>query len=192
MALGVLALHAVVLIGLARSRRPAFERTVVILLPSPAPLVHPDQPREQTPAREMSPRAHWAAAAKRARRSPSASAIQPQAPEPNAGRPIDWYAQLQAAARAVVADRTRPSRDAKEGRRSGGIFSAAPTRAGTSDVNAEGELIHWFNDRCYSIVTTLNLLHRGMIRCVQPLGRGKARGDLFDHMKDADTPGDVP
>jgi hypothetical protein len=59
-------------------------------------------------------------------------------------------------------------------------------------MNAEGELIHWFNNRCYSIVTTINLLHRGMVRCVQPLGRGKARGDLFDHMKDADRPGEVP
>ena len=196
MALGVLAVHAVLLIGLIRSRRPvSAERTVVILLPSPGELVRSDQPRAPTPAREMSRPAHRVAAVKSARQSstasPSVSAIQPQGSAPDAGLPIDWYAQLQAAA-AIVAGRSRPSRDTKEGRRSGGIFSAGPTRAGTSEMNGDGELIRWFNDRCYSIITTLNLRHRGMIKCVQPLGRGKARGDLFDHMKDAETPGDVP
>ena len=196
MALCVLALHAMLLIGFVRSRRPASaERTVIILLPGPVQFARSDEPRAQTPAREMSRPAHRAAAVTSARQSPTASpsvsAIQPRGSAPNAVRPIDWYTQLEAAA-AVVAARSRPSRDAKEGQRSGGIFSAGPTRAGTSEMNAEGELIRWFNDRCYSIITTINLLHRGMIRCVQPLGRGKARGDLFDHMKDAETPGDVP
>jgi hypothetical protein len=49
-------------------------------------------------------------------------------------------------------------------------------------------VIRWISNRCYQILVTSNVLHHGMTRCVQPLKKRAARGDLFKHMQDAPPP----
>jgi hypothetical protein len=61
----------------------------------------------------------------------------------------------------------------------------------TSDGNLNitgDETILWINNRCYTIIVSLDPQRRGMYRCVAPLGKTAARGDLFDHMNGSQPP----
>ena len=61
----------------------------------------------------------------------------------------------------------------------------------TSDGNLNitgDETILWINNRCYTIIVSLDPQRRGMYRCVAPLGKTAARGDLFDHMNESQPP----
>jgi hypothetical protein len=61
----------------------------------------------------------------------------------------------------------------------------------TSDGNLNitgDETILWINNRCYTIIVSLDPQRRGMYRCVAPLGKTAARGDLFDHMNGSQLP----
>jgi hypothetical protein len=55
------------------------------------------------------------------------------------------------------------------------------TSDGSLDITGE-EMILWINNWCYSVLVSADRLHRGGIKCVVPLGKTPARGDLFDHM----------
>jgi hypothetical protein len=130
--------------------------------------------------------------------------------------PIDWYAEAQATASALEQrDRAnrerrpldRPSGSALAPDRHGkppcpfekcepgwgappSVFDSTATKAGRIEKTADGEVIRWISNRCYQILVTPNILHRAMTRCVQPLGKKAARGDLFKHMKEPPPPAD--
>jgi hypothetical protein len=55
------------------------------------------------------------------------------------------------------------------------------TSAGSLDMTGD-ETILWINNWCYSVVVSGDRLRRGQTKCVAPLGKIPARGDLFDHM----------
>ena len=58
----------------------------------------------------------------------------------------------------------------------------------TSDgsLNITGtETIQWINNWCYDIVVSPDPQRRRMLKCVVPLGKTTARGDLFDHMDES-------
>jgi hypothetical protein len=83
-----------------------------------------------------------------------------------------------------------------------GIFESQHSKAGriekipsdmpmTSDgsLNITGdEMILWINNWCYSVLVSADRLRRGEIKCVAPLGKAPARGDLFDHMNEGQPP----
>ena len=61
------------------------------------------------------------------------------------------------------------------------------TSDGTLDITGS-DLVQWINNWCYSILVSADRLSRGEIKCVAPLGKTPARGDLFDHMKEGQPP----
>jgi hypothetical protein len=83
-----------------------------------------------------------------------------------------------------------------------GIFESQHSKAGriekmpgnmpmTSDGSLDitgSDLVLWINSWCYSVLVSADRLHRGGIKCVVPLGKTPARGDLFDHMKEGQPP----
>ena len=61
----------------------------------------------------------------------------------------------------------------------------------TSDgsLNITGaETIQWINNSCYDIVVSPDPRRRRQLKCVTPLGKTVARGDLFDHMNESRSP----
>ena len=109
---------------------------------------------------------------------------------------FDWFRVGESVARdrvARAAAATRPARPpflkTPEGPRSTIFDSGKRRRAGTSEKLADGESIFWINENCY--VTTdsdsitqreLHEAHKGMTRCMIPLGKRQPRGDLFDEL----------
>jgi hypothetical protein len=83
-----------------------------------------------------------------------------------------------------------------------GIFESQHSKAGRIEkkpsdlpmtfdgsVNTNGdETILWINDWCYSVIVSADLMRRGETKCVVPLGKRPARGDLFDHMHEGQVP----
>ena len=61
------------------------------------------------------------------------------------------------------------------------------TSDGTLDITGS-DLVQWINNWCYSILVSADRMSRGKIKCVAPLGKTPARGDLFDHMKEGQPP----
>ena len=61
------------------------------------------------------------------------------------------------------------------------------TSDGSLDITGS-DLVLWINNWCYSILVSADRLNRGKIKCVAPLGKTPARGDLFDHMKEGQPP----
>jgi hypothetical protein len=81
----------------------------------------------------------------------------------------------------------KPSLHSKAGRIEK-IPSDMPITSG-GNLNITGdETILWINNRCYTIIVSLDPQRRGMYRCVTPLGKTAARGDLFDHMNESQPP----
>jgi hypothetical protein len=130
--------------------------------------------------------------------------------------PIDWYAEAQTTASALE-KRDRADRERRPLDRRGGtalapdrhgkppcpfekcepgwgaapsVFDSTATKAGRIEKTSDGEVIRWISNRCYQILVTPNIFHRAMTRCVQPLDKKAARGDLFKHMNDAPPPED--
>lgn len=62
------------------------------------------------------------------------------------------------------------------------------TKTGRVEKSAQGEVIRWISDNCYQILITDNIMHRAMTMCQKALEKDQARGDLFDHMRDAPPP----
>jgi hypothetical protein len=61
------------------------------------------------------------------------------------------------------------------------------TSDGSLDITGD-EMILWINNWCYSVLVSADRLRRGEIKCVAPLGKTPARGDLFDHMNEGQPP----
>ena len=83
-----------------------------------------------------------------------------------------------------------------------GIFESQYSKAGriekipsntpmTSDGSLDitgSDMVLWINNWCYSVLVSADRLRRGEIKCVTPLGKTLARGDLFDHMHEGQPP----
>jgi hypothetical protein len=214
----VIAVHVALVFSLGRGgvrRLTEVVEVSLMLVPitESAPVMPIPQPRE--PARRR-----VASAAPSVPANPEPSAIQHEEPVPESSTapvaPIDWYAEAQATASAVE-QRARADRERRALDRPGGsalapdrhgkppcpfekcepgwgsapsVFDSTATKKGRIEKTLDGEVIRWTSNRCYQILVTSNLLHRGMTRCVQPLGKKAARGDLFKHMNDVPPPED--
>ena len=83
-----------------------------------------------------------------------------------------------------------------------GVFESQRSKAGriekipsnkpiTSDGSLDitgSELVQWINNWCYSVLVSADRLRRGEIKCVAPLGKTPARGDLLDHLNEGQSP----
>jgi hypothetical protein len=83
-----------------------------------------------------------------------------------------------------------------------GVFESQHSKAGRIEkiagnlpISSDGSLditgsdvVLWINNWCYSVLVSADRLHRGEIKCVVPLGKTPARGDLFDHMHEGQPP----
>ena len=58
---------------------------------------------------------------------------------------------------------------------------------GSQNMTGSEEVL-WINNWCYSILVSADRMSRGKIKCVAPLGKTPARGDLFYHMKEGQPP----
>jgi hypothetical protein len=143
---------------------------------------------------------------------PSASPISPAVPRTD----VDWFAEARSTAQALddkarrerarrrldgpsapglTADRhgrpACPFEKCEDGWGEGfSVFKDYESRKGRIEKVGDGEVIRWTSDRCYQILVTPNLLHRGMTRCIAPLDGKGPRGDLFKHMKELPLPAD--
>ena len=61
------------------------------------------------------------------------------------------------------------------------------TSDGSLDITGD-DVVLWVNNWCYSVLASADYSRRGEIKCVAPFGKTPARGDLFDHMKEGQTP----
>jgi hypothetical protein len=138
------------------------------------------------------------------------------------GATVDWFAEARSTAGALDdkarRERERRSLDGRSGPGLSGdrhgkpacpfekcegnwgegfsVFKDYGTKKGRIEKAGDGEVIRWTSERCYQILISPNIFHRGMTRCVVPLDKQSARGDLFKHMKDPPPPAeratDVP
>ena len=118
---------------------------------------------------------------------------------PPSDLPHDWYGDARAAVDAIRGSPERrrfdpaPGREHKLKSAPDGpppLFEQPLPRAGTTVTTAQGETILWVSDYCYislsSTSLTMQAIHearRGVRTCIIPIGKRKARDDLFDHLK---------
>ena len=62
------------------------------------------------------------------------------------------------------------------------IAADKPTLPNGSPNTTGTETIRWVSNWCYTILLSQDPQRQGMYKCVLPLGKRAARGDLFDHM----------
>jgi len=111
----------------------------------------------------------------------------------------DWYGDARAVAQALrgsperrsFAPPEKPDRKLKSAPDGPPpLFEQPLPRVGTTVTTAQGETILWVSDYCYislsSTSLTMQAIHearRGVRTCIIPVGKRKARDDLFDHLK---------
>jgi hypothetical protein len=111
----------------------------------------------------------------------------------------DWYGDARAVAGALRGSPERrsfgpgPEREHKlksAPDRPPSIFEEPLPRVGKAYRTPEGESVLWISDYCYisldSQSLTMKDIHdsrKGVRTCIIPIGKRKARGDLFDHLK---------
>jgi hypothetical protein len=111
--------------------------------------------------------------------------------------PIDWFAEARTTA-GVLEERTQ-TEGARRNLAGSNHKRVEPRKApysvfekseqpGRIEKNPEGELVLWISERCYSIVETQNIMHKGMTMCFMPLDKRRVRGELFDHMREVPPP----
>jgi hypothetical protein len=81
----------------------------------------------------------------------------------------------------------KPSLHSKAGRIEKIPNDMPMTSDGSLNITGD-EMIQWINSWCYNIVVSPDPQRRRMRRCVVPLGKTAARGDLFDHMNESRPP----
>jgi len=201
-------------------RRPAEVVEVFLTLIPVTTEEQPSQPvrKPELPSSKSAP-PRVASAAPSVPANPEPAAIQ-QPPADGSSTapvaPIDWYAEAQATASALD-ERNRAARERRPLDRPAGtalapdrhgkppcpfekcepgwgappsVFDSTATKAGRIEKTFDGEVIRWTSNRCYQILVTPNILHKAMTRCVVPLKKSAARGDLFKHMDPPPPPAD--
>ena len=119
----------------------------------------------------------------------------------------DWYGDARAVAGALggwparrsfgpATEREHKLKSAPD--RPPSIFEEPLPRVGTTVRTPEGETILWISDYCYVSLSSQSLTmkdfhdaRKGVRTCIIPIGKRKARGDLFDHLK-RPPPGSPP
>ena len=81
----------------------------------------------------------------------------------------------------------KPSLHSKAGRIEKMPHDVLMTSDGSLNITGD-ETIQWINNWCYDIVVSPDPQRRGMYKCVVPLGKTAARGDLFDHTNESRPP----
>jgi hypothetical protein len=113
------------------------------------------------------------------------------------GRTTNWSAEGAGASRRLAARIANPPKNpfAHEypdppPRKPKSVFNDPPGRTGQTIRNADGELVYWVSPNCYislgsdSIAShDIHAARKGIKICTIPLGKRKARGDLFEDMR---------
>jgi hypothetical protein len=81
----------------------------------------------------------------------------------------------------------KPSLHSKAGRIERIPYDMTTLPNGSQNMTG-GEAVLWINNWCYNILLSPDPQRRGMHKCVVPLGKTAARGDLFDHMNESRPP----
>jgi hypothetical protein len=176
--------HLLVLLQLFSVRPPvrsvASVGLAVRFIPAPAPLPKHDLPPLPAPTQPERRAPRVTPPADETTNSPSE-------PTPPVAPLVDWRAEAQRAAAAAVDE---PSVQKPFGPRAQAPLAAQPKPFGwdkthTERVQAlpEGGILVRLSDNCAMVIAPLPL-----VGC--SLGKRKARGDLFDGMKEAPRPGD--
>jgi hypothetical protein len=114
--------------------------------------------------------------------------------------PVDWHASVEAAAKAAAeqiaaGELYRPfgptDREEADSSSAPSIFEEPRRRAGDIDHDeVQGSTLVWHNDHCYTELRFPTLKDPNAVvglsnppKCMQPIGKRKPRGDLFDAMK---------
>ncbi len=103
-----------------------------------------------------------------------------------AARPsIDWRREAEETAReyALQAEAQRGHKDDSSAAKPKPEFGWSHSRTHRIEPLEEGGFLVWINDRCAIVISI-------MAMPVCQIGTKPARGDLFEHMDDAPTPGD--
>jgi hypothetical protein len=98
---------------------------------------------------------------------------------------IDWRREAEQAARdnAIAAQAQRPKEGEQGGPKPQPEFHWSHSSVHRIEPMENGGFVVWLNDKCGIAITLM-----AMPFC--QLGKKPARGDLFEHMDDAPTPGD--
>lgn len=98
---------------------------------------------------------------------------------------IDWRREAEQAARdhAIAAEANRPKEDEPGAPKPPPQFHWSHSNVHRIEPMENGGFVVWINDKCGIAITLM-----AMPFC--QLGKKPARGDLFEHMDDAATPGD--
>ena len=218
--LAVVAAHVALIFVVGRGTRPAAEVVEITFLPLPItpeetkPITQPkvSSTRPSAPSR-MKPQPQNAP---RSETQIQESEVAPDTSPTAPAAPIDWYAEARTSADALEQrDRIAHGRRSLDGPTQPplagprhvkpacpfekcepnwgtgfSIFQSQATKAGRIEKAPDGEVIRWTSDRCFQILVTPNLMHRGMTKCQMPLKKSGPRGDLFKHMKEAPPPED--
>jgi hypothetical protein len=111
--------------------------------------------------------------------------IAPPEQETGHGPAVDWAHEAGEAARrrALEAEAQRDHRDEQRPAKPAPEFGWDRSRVHRVEAIAGGGILVRINDRCAIVITLLAMP-------VCQIGKQPARGDLFEHMDDAPTPGD--
>ena len=98
---------------------------------------------------------------------------------------VDWQREAEEAARkhALAAEAQRDPKDDSGPSQPKPEFGWDHSRVHRIEPLESGGFLVWINDRCAIVITV-------MAMPVCKIGKKPARGDLFEHMDDAPTPGD--
>jgi hypothetical protein len=131
---------------------------------------------------------------------PSVLPVLEPAPDSPVSRPVpDWEGTAREVARGIGggverrrfgAEPEDEPRQLKSKRPPPSVFERPLPRVGTTVTTPEGETILWVSDNCYIPIESMSLTmqdfhkaRQGVRRCQYGVGKKKARGDLFDHLK---------
>lgn len=177
-----LLIHAGLYLLLVSPRQPTpaapERRTVVVFLP--------DEPKPARPPFEVAP---LAPPRLPETSPPSSTAPQlippPEHAEPSAPPAIDWTRAAEQVARdhALAEDAGQAHQDDQGARKPQPEFHWSHSRTHRVEPMESGGFVVWLSDKCGVAISLM-----AMPFC--QFGKKPARGDLFEHMNDAPTPGD--
>ena len=212
----IVAAHVALIVVLSRGTRRAAEVLEITFFPLPITLDDRPKPAPVSVTPQPEPGLRRDAPIERTPVTPAPEIAAPSEPdEPDEPAPsIDWNAQIQASAAALQkrADTEREQYSFTSPRAPAAmspkhvkppcpfekceptwgadfsVFGDQSAKKGRIEKTPDGELIRWTSESCYQILITDNIMHRAMTKCIKPLRKDAARGDLFKHMRDVPPP----